>query len=480
MRDTPLRFAVAAAVLGATGVLGVPTRSYAVQLPPAAAPSAAPGAPAPGAPAPAPAAPVGAVQLEATITTVKGVVQTRPAEDKPWVAAAVGMKVGQGADIRTGLRSAVQLTVEPDQTITLDRLGTVKVLQAFQNQGKVTTDIGMKYGRAQYDIKKTDLEHASTIRSPGSTLALRGTNIVYEDQAPWVPTAVSREGRAEFRNLRRELVAFGGTKRAVVSGDTRGPAQKALASTKVDSRSAFAGRTDSEDQLLTGLSSTGGIDAQGLQAIKELARLGGFTGDFIGVPPVPGPLEFRLDWIQTSTRIAPADVDLLVTDPQGRTATFQTPSIGTGSAIGMHFGNDPGTTGVGAENVAWGLFFPAGKYTVTAVNRAGADAQIFLTITKGQEGTPVGSFGLDPDPAIILSAGQAFTGTVDPGSPTASAARATAKVKVSRAAPAVVVGPVAARPQLPAAPPVVRGQRPVTGPLPVPAAQRGVRPAGGR
>ena len=402
MRGKSLQIAVAVAV-GSTTLLSAAGRVNAVQLPPPVSPT----------PAAAPSAPAGAVQLEATITTVKGVVQTRPSEDKPWVPATAGMKVGPGADIRTGLRSAVQLTVEPDQTITLDRLGTVKVLQAFQNQGKVTTDIGMKYGRAQYDIKKGDLEHASTIRSPGSTLALRGTNIVYEDQAPWVPSAVSREGRAEFRNLRREVVAFGGTKRAVVSGDTRGPAQNAIAKTKIDSRSAFSGRTDSEDALLLTLASNGGIDALGVQAVQNLARLGGFKGDFIGVPPVPGPLEFRLDWIQTNATAAiPTDVDLQVTDPRGRTATFQNPIIGTGSLAGMHTGNDVGTSGVGAESVVWGLFFPAGKYTVTAINRAGADAQIFLTISKGQNSTSIGSFGVEPDPAIILAPGQTFSGEV--------------------------------------------------------------------
>jgi hypothetical protein len=310
----------------------------------------------PNAPALAPSAgpstataPAGAVPQEAVVAAVKGVVQVRPAEDQPWLPAAVGMRLGQGADVRTGLRSAIQLRFEPDQTITLDRLGTIKVLQAFQTQGKVTTDIGMKYGRAQYTIQKADLEHASTIRSPGSTLALRGTDIVYEDQAPWVPTAVSREGRAEFRNFRREFIAFGGNQRAAVSADRGSAAQKAVAGTKIDPRTPFSGRTDNEEQLLVGLSSTGGIDAQGLQAVQELARLGGFQGDFVGVPPVPGPLEIRLDWLTPTER--PADLDLTVTDPQGRIATAANPAIGVGSAVGEHSGNDAGIPGSGPR--AW-------------------------------------------------------------------------------------------------------------------------------
>src|SRR6202035_4888655 len=75
--------------------------------------------------------PAGAIVMRAAITSVKGVVQVRQSEDQPWQAAVVGMALGQGAELRTGLRSAVQFVIEPDQVITLDRLGTLKVLQAY-------------------------------------------------------------------------------------------------------------------------------------------------------------------------------------------------------------------------------------------------------------------------------------------------------------------------------------------------------------
>ena len=35
--------------------------------------------------------------------------------------------------------------IPPDQTITLDRLGTIKVVQAVNDSGKLKTKIGMKY-----------------------------------------------------------------------------------------------------------------------------------------------------------------------------------------------------------------------------------------------------------------------------------------------------------------------------------------------
>jgi hypothetical protein len=116
-------------------------------------------------------------------------VQVRAAEDQPWKPAAAGMEVDEGAEFRTGPRSAVQFVIPPDQTITLDRLGTIKVLQAVKDAGKVTTALGMKYGRTRYDIQAADLEHDSSIRSPGSTLAIRGTDVTFEDMAPVAPAA---------------------------------------------------------------------------------------------------------------------------------------------------------------------------------------------------------------------------------------------------------------------------------------------------
>src|SRR5688500_11420799 len=73
------------------------------------------------APATSPATPPAArgEALIATITAIKGVVQVRTAEDQPWKAAAVGMELDEGAEFRTGPRSAVQFVIPPDQTITL-------------------------------------------------------------------------------------------------------------------------------------------------------------------------------------------------------------------------------------------------------------------------------------------------------------------------------------------------------------------------
>src|SRR6185436_19348648 len=126
--------------------------------------------------------------------------------------ATVGMVVDQNAEFRTGVKSAVRFAIPPDQTITLDRLGTVKLLQAINDNGKIKTNIGMRYGRTRYDIEAAGREHESTISSPSSTLAVRGTKVSVFDQRPFPAEAVSLTGRAEFRDFKKRV--FFGKKNA--------------------------------------------------------------------------------------------------------------------------------------------------------------------------------------------------------------------------------------------------------------------------
>jgi hypothetical protein len=359
--------------------------------------------------------PADAVALAGKITAVKGTVQVRNGDSDAWKAATVGMAVDQGTEIRTGLRSVVQFVVGSDQTITLDRLGTMTVLQAFQSRGKAKTDLGLKYGRAQYDIQHTDLEHESTIRSPGSTLAIRGTNVVYEDQAPWVPSAVCSTGRAEFRNYRRQFLAFGGKRPAQVAADKNSPAETAYSNTKADPKGAYAGRTGSEDALTLTLQPIGGVDARGLQAIQDLAKLSGFQNTFGGVVPVEGPLRFNVTWFST-TAGAPSDLNLTLTltDLLGNTsvASAASPTIGSGSSTGTHSGDDRGGTGSGAEEVAFPQFFPSGTYTMK-VDEAGPNpARAQVTIFRGPTQKVVKSIGVAPDPPLILQPGESFSTSV--------------------------------------------------------------------
>jgi len=153
---------------------------------------------------------VEAEAMTVVIDIVEGMVQVRASDDAQWQRAEPGMELTQGAEFRTGPRSKVQFSIPPDQVIVLDRLGTMKVLAAIQQANKVTTELGVTYGRTRYDIEAGGgLEHESTIRSPSATLAVRGTSVIYADQPGFPATAaLSRHNIAGKRKDTRSQGTF--------------------------------------------------------------------------------------------------------------------------------------------------------------------------------------------------------------------------------------------------------------------------------
>jgi hypothetical protein len=249
----------------------------------------------------------GAVPLKGRITGVRGLVEVKLTEGAPWQAAKEGLIVDEGGEFRTGPRSAVQFVIEPDQTITLDRLGTVKLLTAVkQASGKTKTDLGMKYGRTRYDISAGGLEHESTIRSPNSTLAVRGTMVSLTDTRPFPPEAVSLTGTAQFQAFKRQTMAFGGKGgKSRVDSSAGSAAETALNSSVLDPSISRA-RDPAEAALIADVISRG--------ATVTLDRETGFRTVSGGTVPtdkeivnlLPGNLNFVLKWT------ANANLDLII------------------------------------------------------------------------------------------------------------------------------------------------------------------------
>jgi hypothetical protein len=194
-----------------------------------------------------------------TVTGVVGNAQVREGSDKPWQKAVVGMAVTEGAEFRTGPRSAVRVLIPPDQTITLDRLGVVKLMQAMKDGNVVKTKVGMPYGRTRYDIEEAGIEHQSELVSPSSTLAIRGTRVSIYDQPPFTPSAVSLTGRALYTSAKRQI-AFGGKGQGKTNVDSQNdsPGQVSLLQTFVDPNSHF-GRPDADQKLINQLQAKGDI-----------------------------------------------------------------------------------------------------------------------------------------------------------------------------------------------------------------------------
>jgi hypothetical protein len=319
-----------------------------------------------------------AQSLQATITGIEGIVQVRTGEDQPWQRAAVGMVLDENAEFRTGPHSAVRFVIPPDQTVTLDRLGTVKILQAISDDGKIKTDLGMRYGRTRYDIEAAGREHESTIASPSSTLAVRGTKVILFDQRPFVAQAVSLTGRAEFADSKKRI-AFGGKGAGTVqvNAEQDSAASVSLFDSFIDPTGPLA-RTEAEAELVATLLSSGSLVHVDYETGIKVVRGGVPPTDQQLIPVLPGVLNFVLRWTGNS------DVNLAVISPgtEGNRTVYPIGGFNIvtngGTTAFDHQGGDHG----GIEVVYWPGAFPDGSYRAGSVHVSGpntpASLEVFL------------------------------------------------------------------------------------------------------
>ncbi len=367
--------------------------------------SAAPDAPPP---APAPAQPDADAQtpeaqtLPIVVTSVEGQVQVREGEDQPWKKAEVGMEVTQGAEFRTGLRSAVQLRIPPDQIITLDRLGTLTVLQAIKQQesNQVKTDLGMKYGRTRYQIEAADQLHDSTIRTASATLAVRGSDILVDDTALGFIAQLESEKGVVTRFKELQLASSMGQRGKVEVTDTRWQAADLARHTgSVSPTGQFASLTFTEQQLQDLEASVGGFALRGIVELhRQLTELGG-TG--IGVPEVDGPLIFTASWFSSDFE-SDSDIDLEVDIPGLGNLTAVGGSLGSIPQQYVHSGNATGVSN--SESVVAALSFVSGSHTINVINNGSAEAQVFITVERG----PLADLILNQSATLAPSQSQTF------------------------------------------------------------------------
>jgi hypothetical protein len=235
--------------------------------------------------------------LTLVITGVRGKAEVRVPPEETWKKAEMNEELKEGAELRTGLKSAVQLQIRPDQTITVDRLGVVKIDRATLAAGKFVTSVSMSSGRVRYDIDAANREYDATVRSPNSTLGIRGTRVSLLDQRPFPPEAVSLTGTAQFRNIHRQLVALGRRNqgKTKITGDQTSAAQFALEQTVVDPQYAGA-RTPSEQRLINTVLSNGAVYTFNRQLGIPVISGGVPPTDAQLIPTVPGRLVFEARW----------------------------------------------------------------------------------------------------------------------------------------------------------------------------------------
>jgi hypothetical protein len=355
-------------------VLALPLRAAAADEPVPTQPAAVEAAPASGGvPATAP------VSLKIVVIEVHGLVQARASDNSPWRAAQVGLVLTEGASFRTGPRAWVTCEIPPDQTFRLDRLGVVKVDEAIRTGKKVKTDLIMDYGRTQYDIEAAGIEHESTIRSPSSTLAVRGTNVVLTDQPPFAPDATSYTGTALYTEAQRET-KLGGQSYAYLNSDDGTAAQTALQQSVVDPSSAAA-RSQSEKSYIAQQVSRGVFFSFDEKAGIDVVSNGpGPESDAEIAANQPGELSIFLRWTGNAHLDLLADAE--AGNPEQVLANFQPTEFlypGFGLNVSASGGRIPyddlGGPRGGQEVAFWGANYPQGVYGITANNVSGAAAQ---------------------------------------------------------------------------------------------------------
>jgi len=138
----------------------------------AAEPDAAqPGPDKPDAPAPGDAEAGG---LAAVAKKVEGTVETRPAVGEPWGPVKVGMKLAEGADLRTGFRALCLLDMV-DSLVQVDPLTVVRIGELARRDGTIRTRLILKHGNTAAIIEKERIESDFRIVTPSATLSVRGT-----------------------------------------------------------------------------------------------------------------------------------------------------------------------------------------------------------------------------------------------------------------------------------------------------------------
>jgi len=387
--------------------------------------------------------------FSATVIKIEGLVRVRLKSTEPWQRVQVKQVLPQNAIIQTGPAGAVELSIPPDQILTFDRASEGTILDAYKSGGKVTTNIGLKYGRTRYGISAAGVEHESTIRSSSSTLAVRGTIVSVFDQAPFLPEAVSLTGQAQYSFFKREEVSLGqkNGKKAKITGDSGSAAETALAAAIVDPFLSSA-RSEAEAPLIASVISRGGVITFDQEAGIRVVRGGGAPNNAQLLQSLPGQLNFVVRWDTN------ANVNLALLTPNGD-FLYPIGAFAQGKGGGVVPFDHRGGNGGGFEIV----YFPTGKivegqYALSATNLSTQTTNLTLEAYFNNRRVLLPPDPNDPftprfarrEPNVAKNFGATEFIDIDPSDPNLEPPQAGSSRKSTKAHSASTVAPAVALP----------------------------------
>lgn len=113
--------------------------------------------------------------LQAIFLEVDGKVRWRADRNAAWRDAKVNDLLGEGAEVRTGLRSRAALRVGKNATVLVDAGTSFEVSQLEQDGETLRTLAAVKTGRVDFKVDKVGYSNDFKVATPQTTLSVRGT-----------------------------------------------------------------------------------------------------------------------------------------------------------------------------------------------------------------------------------------------------------------------------------------------------------------
>ena len=135
--------------------------------------------------------------LSVTVKAVSGSAQVRESADNPWRSIKADDVYSEGAEIRTGCRSKVDLVFADNSQVTVGRVSHFKVEKFRKSGQKVITRSKLSYGKIQAGVEKGPAVSDYKIATSMGVLGVNGTRIItlYVDPGSGtVQVSLSQEG----------------------------------------------------------------------------------------------------------------------------------------------------------------------------------------------------------------------------------------------------------------------------------------------
>jgi len=211
------------------------------------------------------ATPPASAATQASIVAFEGKVRYRLGADKEWLPAKVGAILAEGAEVETGLRSAIQIRIGTGQVLTIDRASRVAIREAIARAGTEKTTVDLPYGRVKFEVSSASVANDVKIQAPDATLAVKGTK-GYMEVTPGQPTlAAGDEGNTGSFEVAYDDTGTTATvdEQQATDAANPDPASNSLTITQIDVGAPTA-RSGDERQVIA--RAPGGGEALGLIA----------------------------------------------------------------------------------------------------------------------------------------------------------------------------------------------------------------------